>query len=135
MTSPRFTIRFGLRLTSIVLMICYAAIASAMDWDTAAEVATCRNRTGYQELAARAADLLSKHEIHSMLMYFAKPDKDGIEMLLTDPKQAGRWGLYVHVRDARQARRLMASAIKDGLHVTLSTKDPDPTPEVGATPN
>jgi len=130
MTAPRF----GLRIASFVLMLSYAVVVSAMDWDTAAEVATCRNHAGYQELAARANDLLTKHGIHSMLMYFEKPDKNGIEALSVHPEEAGRWGLFVHIRDAAQARRLVARAIKDGLHVTLSTKDPDPTPEVGATP-
>lgn len=115
-------------------MLSCAGIASAMEWDTAAEVATCRNRAGYQELAARASDLMTKHGIHSMLMYFAKPNKDGIETLSVHPEQADRWGLYVHIDDARRARGLVASAIKNGLHVTLSTKDPDPEPEVSAKP-
>jgi hypothetical protein len=128
------TRRFGFRVAVLSFIFSYAAVASAMDWDTAAEVATCRNRTGYQELAARASDLLTKHGIHSMLMYFAKPDKDGIEALGVHPEEAGRWGLFVHIDDAREARRLIARAIKDGLHVTLSTKDPDPTPEMSAPP-
>ena len=126
--------RFGRRLAAVGFMLSYAAFVSAMDWDTAAEVATCRNRPGYQELAARASDLMTKHGIHSMLMYFAKPDKDGIETLSVHPEQAGRWGLYVHIDDARRARGLVANAIKDGLNVTLSTKDPDPEPEVNAKP-
>ncbi len=127
-------LHFRMRLTGFVFAICCAAIGLAMDWDTAAEVATCRNHAGYEQLAARTADLISEHKIQSMLMYFAPPDKDGIEALTTDPQLAGRWGLYVHIRDARAARRLVSSGIKDGLRVTLSTKDPDPTPEVGATP-
>ena len=128
-------LRLKVRLTAIIFAMCFAVTAlGGLEWDTAAEVATCRNHAGYEELATRTTDLLSKHKINSTLMYFAPPDKDGIEALTTDPHGAGRWGLYVHIRDAREARRLVAGAIKDGLAVTLSTKDPMPTPEVGARP-
>ena len=86
--------------------------AEAMDWDTAAEVAVCPNHGDYEELGARTRAHLSDYKIDSMLMYFAKPDKLGDEGLTTDPKQAGRWGIYVHIRDANTARKLIAEAIK-----------------------
>ena len=41
----------------------------------------------------------------------------GYEALSVHPEEAGRWGLFVHIRDAAQARRLVARAIKDGLHI------------------
>ncbi len=53
-------------------MTCSAALVSAMDWDTAREVATCHNRPGYQGLASRVVHLLGEHQIHSMVMYFAQ---------------------------------------------------------------
>ncbi len=134
MKSQSSAIGVGFKLALITAIILCSAVAGAMDWDTASEVATCRNHRGYETLGVRATDLLREHKIHSMLMYFAKPDKNGTEALTTDSKQAGRWGLYVNVRDAPQARRLVSSAIKDGLLVTLSMKDPDPTPKVGAIP-
>ena len=127
------SIAYRIPLGLVVAAILCSNGVVAMDWETAAEVATCRRHSGYEKLAARAGDLLREHGIHSELDYLAKPDKSGIEALTTDPERAGRWVLYVNVRDAAEARRIVASAIKDGLRITLSTKDP--TPQVSATPN
>jgi hypothetical protein len=127
-----FSFRCGFAL--IVAAAWYAAVAVAMDWETAAEIATCRRHAGYEKLAARASDLLREHGIHSILMYFAERDKNGIEAVGVNPHEAGRWGLYVDIRDSAKARGLVASAIRHGLHVTLSTNGPDATPEVTATP-
>jgi hypothetical protein len=121
--------RFLSHLAKIILALGITTIsyeiAEAMDWDTAAEVAVCTNHGDYEELGARTRALLSDHKIDSMLMYFEKPDKFGGEGLTTDPKQAGRWGVYVHIRNANVARKLIADAVKHGLPVTLSTKDPE----------
>jgi hypothetical protein len=96
----------------------YPPVVRAMDWETAAEVAFCRNRAGYERDAGSVLDILKAHEIYGKIIYFKRIN--GVDAVMEDTSQADKFGVFVNAKNAGPARKILAEEIKKGLRITLS---------------
>ena len=102
----------------IVIAVAYLPTISAMDWETASEVAFCRNRAGYERDAGRVLDILKAHEIYGKIIYFKRIN--GVDAVMEDTSQADKFGVFVNAKNAGPAKKVLAEEIKKGLRITLS---------------
>ena len=92
----------------ILLFVFWASAAMALDEGTAAEIAACPNRPGYQKLGEKTLALLQEHGFHSMLIYY-HGDETG-EGVTADDQHATRWAIVVHVDHVGEAIKLLSAA-------------------------
>ena len=88
-----------------------------MDADNSIEIASCIKRTGFEKDGARALAVLREHKIQAELTYLQ--NQRGVKAITENPKQSTEWVIAVNSKDAAEARKLLAAAIKDGLKVVL----------------
>ena len=101
-------------LFGIVLL---TSVAEAMDWETAVEVASCPKRPDFEKDGDHALAILRQHNILAKIVYYLR--RRQIEALATDPKHSTRWAILVNVRNAAEARQVLAPEIARGLRITL----------------
>jgi len=104
----------------VIATVCPASM-KAMDWETAAEVASCRNQPGYEQNATRVVEILKTHGIYAKVIYFKRIK--GIDGITEGTSQADKFGVFVDVRDADAAREVLAEEVKKGLRVTLTPRE------------
>ncbi len=110
-------IRFLLIAIAAALATNYAISARATDWETAALVAWCPNRPGFEKDARRIVAILHEHSVRGDIMYYE--NVQGVNGLTEDIEHSTGWMLAVNVKDADAARKLIAEATKKGLRVNL----------------
>ena len=98
--------------TSCIAVVCCSS-SFALDFETAADVAFCRKRPGYQKDGDRAVAVLRKHKI------YAERDYHRDHYITEDSASADYWVICVNVRDAAQAWKWLTDAIKQGLRIRL----------------
>jgi hypothetical protein len=104
-------------VASVAVIAGSAALVKGMDWETAAEVACCVNRPGYERDATRILGILTAHEIYSKIIYFKRIK--GVDAVTEDTRQADRFGVFVDAKNALAARKVVAEQITKGLRITL----------------
>jgi hypothetical protein len=101
-----------------MLSFLYPSTSKAMEWETAAEVASAKNRPGYEKDGDRAAEVLAKHNIFAKVIYFERIGS--VDAVTEDKGHADKFVVFVDVPNAGTARDVLAAEIKKGLRVVLS---------------
>lgn len=100
-----------------LVLICTALKSHAMDDESSSDVASCPRRTGFEKDGKRALAILRKSGMQASLSYFVVVQ--GVKEISDDPKGTEGWLISVDVKNVAAARKLLAAAIKHGLHIDL----------------
>jgi hypothetical protein len=101
----------------VLIAIIHPSEVNAMDWQTATQVALCRNRPGYEKKAERIETLLKQQNIKTVIIYFVHVN--GIRAVTEEKGHAEEFGAFVNMKNADAARKILRAAIQGGLDVTL----------------
>lgn len=94
---------------------------SAIEWDTASDVAVCYKRVGYEKNEERVVAALKEKGINSVIMYYIR-DRGVVSPALKENAKVEGFLILVDKRDATLAKGVLKHEVETGLKITLLKK-------------
>ena len=91
-----------------------------MEWETAADIAACPKRPGYEMIADQVTVALKIHNIKVVIMYYSH--QSGLVLPTSRAGSAEGFLVLVNVTDKTAAKRVLGEEIEKGLRVKLLKK-------------